>query len=78
MTIEAKETDLSPAAVPEYEIWNIEEFRDYRVRLINNGGKAVIEDFEEWKVRKGVAKEIKMCLWLGGTAKAQKGMKQTV
>lgn len=49
MTIEATETDLSPAAVPEDEIWDIEEFRDYKVRLINNGDKAVIVDFEKWK-----------------------------
>lgn len=55
MTIEAKETDLSPAAVPEYEIWNIEGLWDYRIRLINDGGKAMIVDFEEWKVRKDVA-----------------------
>ena len=53
MTIEASETDLPIADVPEDELWDIEEFKDYKIKLINNGGQAEILDFEEWKSRKG-------------------------
>lgn len=50
MTIEAHEkTDLSIADIPEDELWDILEFKDYKVKLINNHGLAEIVDFEEWK-----------------------------
>ena len=38
MTIEATETNLTAADVPEYELWDISEFERYKVRLINNDG----------------------------------------
>lgn len=53
MTIEAIETNLTDTDVPEDELWDISEFKDYRVKLINNGGQAEIVDFEEWKSKKG-------------------------
>ncbi len=53
MTIEAIETKLTATDVPEDELWDLEEFKDYRVKLINNGGQAEILDFEEWKDSKG-------------------------
>ena len=53
MTIEAIETKLTATDVPEDELWDLEEFKDYRVKLINNGGQAGILDFEEWKDSKG-------------------------
>ena len=53
MTIEAIETNMTATDVPEDELWDLEEFKDYRVKLINNGGQAEILDFEEWKSRKG-------------------------
>ena len=53
MTIEAIETNLTATDVPEDELWDLEEFKDYRVKLINNGGQAEILDFEEWKDSKG-------------------------
>lgn len=53
MTIEAIETNLTATDVPEDELWDIEEFKDYKIKLINNGGQAEILDFEEWKSRKG-------------------------
>lgn len=49
MTIEAIETDLTATDVPEDELWDIEEFKKYKVRLINNGGMGEIVDFEKWK-----------------------------
>lgn len=53
MTIEAIETNLTDTDVPEDELWDISEFKNYRVKLINNGGQAEIVDFEEWKSKKG-------------------------
>lgn len=35
LTIEATETDLSNADIPENELFPIEEFGEFRVRLIN-------------------------------------------
>ena len=49
MEIEATETDLTIKNVPECELWDIREFERYKVRLVNNGGKAEILDFGEWK-----------------------------
>ena len=49
MTIEAIETKLTATDVPEDELWDLEEFKDYRVKLINNGGQAEIIDFEKYK-----------------------------
>lgn len=52
MTIEAVETDLTVTDVPGDELWSIEEFRRYKVKLINNGGMGEIVDFEEFRKRK--------------------------
>lgn len=49
MTVEAAQTDLSIDDVPESELWDISEFKDYKVKLINNGGQAEVVDFEDWK-----------------------------
>lgn len=49
MTVEAVQTDLTVNDVPESEVWDISEFRNYKVKLVNNGGKAEIVDFDEWK-----------------------------
>lgn len=38
MTIEAIETNLTTADVPEDELWDALEFKDYSVKLTNNGG----------------------------------------
>lgn len=49
MTIEAVETKLTVSDVPEDELWSIEDFRRYKVKLVNNGGMGEIVDFEKWK-----------------------------
>lgn len=49
MTIDAVETNLTAADVPEDELWDFSFFEDYKIKLINNGGLAEIVDFEEWK-----------------------------
>lgn len=51
MTIEATEIDLTVDDVPECEVWDLAEFKNYKVKLINNGGKAEIVDFGEFKNR---------------------------
>ena len=48
MTIEASETDLTIDDVPEDEVWDLEEFKNYRVKLVNNGGMGEIVDFSDW------------------------------
>ncbi len=52
MTIEATETDLTAADVSEDELWNLEEFEKYEVKLVNNGGEGKIIDFERRAVNK--------------------------
>ncbi len=46
--IEAKETDLSVGDVPESELWDIAEFGDYEIKLVNGGDVAKVIDFREW------------------------------
>lgn len=52
MTVEAVETDLAVDDVCEDEVWDIGEFKNYKVKLVNGSGKAEIVDFSEWKSRK--------------------------
>ena len=52
MEIRAVESPLSAASIPEYEIWDISEFKNYKITLINNAGHAEIVDFEEYKSQK--------------------------
>lgn len=49
MTLEAVETNLTAAKVSEDELWNLEEFEKYEVKLVNNGGEGKIVDFESYK-----------------------------
>lgn len=49
MTVEAVQTDLTVNDVPENEVWDISEFKNYKVKLVNNGGQAEVIDFDEWK-----------------------------
>lgn len=49
MSIEAVETDMVVGDVPADEVWDIEEFKNYKIKLINNGGHAEIVDFSAWK-----------------------------
>ena len=52
MTLEAVETNLTAADVSEDELWNLEEFSKYKVKLVNNGGEGEIIDFERRAVNK--------------------------
>lgn len=49
--LEAKETDLSVGDVPESKLWDIEEFEDFKIRLVNGDGVAKVIDFGEWVKR---------------------------
>lgn len=51
MSVEATETNLALADLPEYEVFDFEFFKNYKVKLVNNAGKAEIIDFESWKSR---------------------------
>ncbi len=51
LTIEAIETDLTIADIPENELFKIGEFSEFKIKLINHKGKAEIIDFEEWVKR---------------------------
>ena len=53
MRIEAIETNLTATDVPEDGLWDISDFKEYKIKLINNGGQAEILDFEKWKNSKG-------------------------
>lgn len=52
MEIRAVESLSSTASIPEDEIWDIEEFKNYKITLINNGGRGEIVDFNAYKSRK--------------------------
>lgn len=51
MAIEADETDLSTVDILENELFPIEEFGEFRIRMCNggnSGGKGEIVNFTEW------------------------------
>lgn len=52
-SLEAKETDLKISDVPDSEVFPLEDFSDFKVRLINGCGVAKVIDFEKWKGRRG-------------------------
>ena len=51
LAIEARETDLDVSDVPEEEVFNIEQFKDFRIKLLNGSAVDKIIDFVEWKRR---------------------------
>ncbi len=51
LTIEASETNLTIADVPEDELFPVEMFGEFKVRLINGDGKARVIDFVKWVKR---------------------------
>lgn len=49
MAITAEEIQSPATTIPEDEIWDINFFKDYHIKLINKSGQADIVDFTEWK-----------------------------
>lgn len=49
--LEAKETDLSADDVEESELWNVSDFREFCIRLVNDSGMCELIDFGEWDNR---------------------------
>lgn len=49
MTIEGVETNLTVDDVSEDEMWDLEEFKNYKVKLINGSGKAEVVNFEKFR-----------------------------
>lgn len=49
MEIEAEQTDLTVDDVPEDETWDLEEFKNYKVKLINGSGMGEIVEFEKFR-----------------------------
>ena len=47
--IEAVETDMMVGDVPADEIWDIEDFKNYKIKMINIDGQAKIVSFEKRK-----------------------------
>lgn len=52
--MEATGTDIAIADVPEDEVFPVEMFKEFKIRLCNGGGMGKIIDFVEWvKIIKG-------------------------
>ena len=49
--LEGKETDLIAGDVKESELFPVEEFGGFRIRLINGAGMGEIINFAEWVKR---------------------------
>ena len=49
-SIKAVETDLKVGDVPENEIWDISQFKDFRVMLKNGNVDNVVEFVRKWNV----------------------------
>lgn len=51
MSIKADETDLTSADVPAEEVFDIQDFKDFRITLMNKTGNQVAEiiDFDRQK-----------------------------
>lgn len=43
MSIKADETDLTSADVPDEEVFDVQDFKDFRIALMNKTGNQVAE-----------------------------------
>lgn len=51
LTIEADETDITIVDITENEVFPIDGFGEFKIRLHNGGGMGEIIDFVEWVKR---------------------------
>lgn len=52
MEIKAVEIQSPAAYIPEDETWDVEEFENFKITLVNNGGRAEIVDFNAFLSQK--------------------------
>lgn len=50
--IEAAETELSIAEIPDNELWEIRELEQYKIKLINHQKNIKIINIDQWKQSK--------------------------
>lgn len=53
-TIRAAETDIPPSEVPEQEIFDIFDFEEFKITLINNYGLGEVIDFEKFRQKRNM------------------------
>lgn len=49
LTVQAEETDYSVTDIPENEVFDISELKEFKITLINKMGQAEVIDFVKWK-----------------------------
>lgn len=54
LTLEAEEAGLRVGDVPESELWDISELKEFKIRLVNNGSRADVIDMAEWRKGHGM------------------------
>ncbi len=52
MTVQASETKLFLTDISENEVFDLSNFDDFKISLVNNGGQAKIISIAEWKKKK--------------------------
>ena len=60
-TLMAKETDLTIADVPKKAVCDINEFRNYKIRLIDSSGKENVIAIGGWKDKNDLKRINPMC-----------------
>ena len=53
-TIRATETDLPLGDIPEQEIFDIFDFEEFKITLINNHGLGKVIDFEKFRQKRNM------------------------
>lgn len=49
LTIQAAETNYSVTDIPENEVFDLSELKEFKITLINKRGQAEVIDFVKWK-----------------------------
>ncbi len=51
-TIRAAETEISPGEVPTQEIFDIFDFKEFKITLVNNHGLGEVINFEKYRQKR--------------------------
>lgn len=49
LTVQAAEVDFSIMDIPENEVFDLSELKEFKITLINKRGQAEVIDFVKWK-----------------------------